>query len=422
MIKGLFPRFLMIIIIPIILLQFIGLYIFYERHWLNVSRRLEANLLGEIATIDKLIDISNFKDVYRIAQLLNFDILEVNAKDFNLYNNNQYNFVCSKTLVKQVENTLSKSVSYCYITDKNDIILNINYKANKFYNLKFSAKKLYSSTVYIFLIWMLSLAVLLIIVSVIFMKNQVRAILELAVAAEEFGKNHHIGKFKPSGAREVRIVGKAFLKMKARIERQIRHRTQLLAHISHDLKTPLTRIRLNTEFLKSNKSSDNIKIEIKLMENIVNEYLNFAKEDGNEDLIKINIVEQLKNLIISYNSPKILFKCNIEFCYVTLKSHALNRAMNNLIDNALKYCINTIKIKLRVTSKYWFIFIDDDGLGIPSNHYKKVFQPFFKINKNSSGFGLGLAAVKSIIYNHGGKIKLSKSSLGGLRVMLKIPF
>ena len=423
MTKTLFFRFLMIIVIPILLLQFIGLYVFYERHWDSVFRKLEHNLTSEIKTIYTLINVDGFDKANKVAALLDYSIHQTKKPTFCEGSN--CHDQASKYLdflSAQIAEAVSKPVISGYLNNGSDIIVAIEQTTDKFYQFQFFSKKLYSSTVNIFFWWMIGSAILLIIISVIFMKNQVRAILELAEVAEKLGKNQDIDEFKPSGAKEVRVVGQAFIKMKARLKRQIYYRTQLLAHISHDLRTPLTRLRLNIELIKNNTIAKDLKYEIKLMENIINEYLNFAKEEGNEKSTKFDVVAQLKKIISAYNNDKIIFTHTVEQCNVTLKPHSLDRAINNLIDNALKYYSKKITIELLVFSEYWHINIDDDGKGIPKKYYKKVFLPFFKINKDFTGFGLGLAAVKSIIYSQGGKIVLSSSMLGGLRVMIKIPF
>lgn len=418
MLKSLFFRFLLIIVVPILVLQFVGLYIFYERHWETVSKRLETNLVGEVKTIYRELQNKDFKEAYAIASLLSFKITEIDS-DKIAYLGKSDSYL--KDLSVQISSALSKPVLAEYSTDKGEIIINIFHAPGKIYALKFSHKKVYSPTVIIFFLWMVSAAFIMILISVVFMKNQIRAILQLADAADKLGKGQDIHKFKPTGAKEVRAAGVAFLRMKARIERQIYYRTQLLAHISHDLRTPLTRIRLSTEFIDNKELATDLNSEIKLMENIIDDYLNFAKEEGNELIEKFDLVSGTASLVKAYNNPKIIFISKASSCITKLKPHAFKRAVNNLLDNALNFCKNQVRIEFVVKGDHWYLYIEDDGKGIPKDYYKRVFKPFYKLDKSSKGFGLGLAAVKSIIYGQGGKIKLAKSELGGLRVIVKVP-
>ncbi len=421
MFKGLFFRFLLIIIIPILILQFVGLYIFYERHWDSISKRLESNLVGEVRAIYSQIEARDFKDASRVARLLSFQLSEITESKSDIYFNAKASDEYLKNLSTQITAAILKPVFIEYYKDKNYIAIKIFHDASTVYAMQCSHKKVYSPTVTVFFAWMVGAAIIMILISVVFMKNQIRAILQLADAAEKFGKGQDIDKFKPTGAIEVRSAGRAFLKMKARIERQIYYRTQLLAHISHDLRTPLTRMGLSTQFIENKEVCDDINTEIQLMQNIIDDYLNFAKEEGNESTKSFDLVAAIKNLVRVYNNQKINFVSKTESCMVTLKPHALDRAFNNLVDNALKFCKEKVQITFSLEQDYWYLNIDDDGKGIPKDYYKKVFKPFYKLDKNSRGFGLGLAAVKSIIYSQGGKIKLAKSDLGGLRVIVKVP-
>ncbi len=420
MIKSLFFRFLLIIVIPILVLQFVGLYIFYERHWETVSKRLETNLVGEVKTIYRELQNKDIDEAVTIANLLSFQISEITA-DINKIKYLGKSDSYLKELSAQISTALAKPVFAEYSQDKGEIIINIFHKPGVVYALKFSHKKIHSPTVIIFFLWMVGAAFLLILISVVFMKNQIRAILQLADAAEKLGKGQEIYKFRPTGAKEVRAAGKAFLQMKARIERQIYYRSQLLAHISHDLRTPLTRMRLSTEFIENKELATDLNSEIKLMENIIDEYLNFAKEEGNERLEKFDLVNCITKLVKAYNDSRITFSSKTTKCMANLKPHAFERAVNNLIDNALNFCKHQVRLEFTVKGEHWYLYIDDDGKGIPKSYYKKVFKPFYKLDKASKGFGLGLAAVKSIIYGQGGKIKLAKGELGGLRVIVKVP-
>lgn len=416
MFKSLFLRFLLITVLPIVILQCVMVYIFYERHWDAVSKRLENNLLGEIKVVVSLLDKSHIESAKQIASTLDFQMTEGGVLPKN--------YRSSETYLLDLGDKISTRINKPVVIEqvKNDLIIHINLSdKHPDINLRFSQKKLYSPTIGVFFMWAIGAASILILVSVGFMKNQVRAILLLADAAEKFGKGRDTGKIKISGAKEVRTVWKAFLRMKRRIYRQIYYRTQLLAHISHDLRTPLTRMRLATEFINNKETAEGLNQEIKFMENMIDEYLNFAKEEGNESSERVDIVKYINAKVAYYNNPKISFKSKVPKLVISLKPHAIERALNNLIDNALKFAHEKVSMKLSNTSSHWYLYLEDDGEGVPEEYFKKIFQPFFKLDKSSHGFGLGLAIVKSVIYSHGGKIKLAKSKMGGLRVIIKVP-
>ncbi|MCE2993369.1 MAG: ATP-binding protein [Alphaproteobacteria bacterium] len=415
--KSLFFRFFLIILLPMILLQCIMGYIFYERHWDNIYKRLEQNWVGELKVLQRVYETSSFVEVSKIASYMGYVVVKSKQpiKD-HVYGDDQY--------LKQVRQVASEALNIkadtYYGQDKGAIILEIKINS-EYLHIKFPSKKLYSPTTFIFFLWMLGSASLLVLIAIVLMKNQIRAILQLADAAEKLGKGQDIGRFKPTGAKEVRIAGKAFLRMKQRIERQIYFRTQLLGHISHDLRTPLTRMRLNTEFIENKAICADLNEEISNMEGVIEEYLNFAKAEGNEHTSRFNLPHTVSNIISRYKNGIIKFSAPKKEISVTLRKHGIERVLSNLLDNALKFAKSEVHVTLYSKHEHWYLIIEDDGIGIPESYFKKVFKPFFKIDKNSKGFGLGLAIVKSIIYSHGGRIKLAKSKLGGLQTIIKVP-
>lgn len=419
--KSLFHRFLLIIALPVVILQIITAYIFYERHWETVSQRMRESLIAEIKVMNSLAEASSIESIKSIATVLHFKYayypdkkidqfarkhsLRLDLKFGNLDNDLRVNF--------------PKAV---YKVDKSgDITIYIPIKSG-IAAYEFSPKKVLSPTTWIFTLWMVGSSILLLLIAIVFMKNQVRPILNLATVAEEFGKGREVGIYKPSGASEVRKVGLAFINMKKRIYRQINYRTELLNHISHDLRTPLTRLKLTASMLKNEQSKEAIIDEVDHMKNMINSYLNFAKDEGNEETLSHNIVLLIKELVTNFKSSKIEFSCkrkNIEFKF---RRDSIRRALSNLLENALKYSKSKINIRLKKLPEYVMIVIEDDGKGIPKKYYKDVFKPFFKLDEKSESFGLGLSSVKSIVYSHGGSIKLTRSSaLSGLKVVIRIP-
>lgn len=419
--KDLFSRFLLIILIPIFVLLVVSAYIFYERHWENVSNRMQESLISEISL---LIEIEKKSPTLYAgaASALNFESeimpganlaeliknhLWITDSELELYNQN--------LAIKLGKETLS-----FYLANNSRIKTYVKLD-NKVIAFSFSNKKIHSPTTMVFILWMVGTAVLLVTISITFMKNQVRAIANLAIAAERLGKGQEIGNFRPSGASEVKIAGKAFLRMKDRIERQITYRTELLAHISHDLRTPLTRLKLQIALLKEKKEAANMEADIAEMERLIEGYLTFAKEEGNEVASKFNIIEGIVEVAQKFNDKRIKLNLPKSPYIVTLRREAFNRVISNLVSNAIKYCKKQVEISFYKTATHFYITIDDDGKGIPEDKFDSVFDPFTKLDSKSDGFGLGLAIVKNIVYSHGGKVMLYKSSLGGLKVSIRFP-
>ena len=263
----------------------------------------------------------------------------------------------------------------------------------------------------------------MIVISLIFLKNQTRPIINLARAAERFGKGEEIEEFKPSGALEIRQAGHEFDKMRKRIERHINQRTEMLSGISHDLRTPLTRMKLQLAFMKDKESEKKLTEDINEMEKMLNEYLQFASSSYIEKDEMFNLSELISEVVKKYNNKNITNNL-IHRVYINGRKNLINRCLNNLIDNSIKYS-NKVEIILSKKKTNLFIFIDDDGPGISKNEYENVFKPFYKINKgradSKSSVGLGLSIASDIIKSHGGNIMLEDSKMGGLRVKIFLP-
>jgi two-component system osmolarity sensor histidine kinase EnvZ len=263
----------------------------------------------------------------------------------------------------------------------------------------------------------------MVIISLIFLKNQTRPITALAKAAEKFGKGEEIEEFKPSGAAEIRQAGLEFDRMRKRIMRHLNQRSEMLSGISHDLRTPLTRMKLQTAFIKDNDISSKLVDDINEMEKMLNEYLQFTSSTYLEKVELFNLSELLEEIIKKYNNQNISKNIN-ERVYYNGRKNLIRRSINNLIDNALKYGEN-INIELSKKNTNIFIKIEDDGPGIPEKEYDNVFKPFYKIDKgrseSKSSVGLGLSIASDILRSHGGNIKLEKSKLNGLEVRIFLP-
>ena len=273
--------------------------------------------------------------------------------------------------------------------------------------------------------WMTGTAIIIILVSILFMRNQVRSIHDLAEFADKFGKGYDSENFKPTGATEVRQASKAFIEMKKRINKHVEQRTKMLAGVSHDLRTPLTRIKLQLAMIEPKEPIKDLENDVIEMEKMIQGYLDFAK--GKERVIdnSVNVSDLLRSIISGYRN----YHKNIELksksgILIHVNSNAFRRAITNIIDNAVRYA-KSIVININSTKKNMILTIDDDGIGIPEKQRIEVFKPFYRLDKSrnieSANTGLGLSIAKDIIIGYGGDIHLDNSPLGGLRVVIKMP-
>jgi len=301
--------------------------------------------------------------------------------------------------------------------------LKIKYQ-NGYFRFLVPKDRVTSSSARIFALWITVPAIIMVIISLIFLKNQTRPITNLARAAERFGKGEEVEEFKPSGAMEIRQAGHEFDKMRKRILRHLNQRNEMLSGISHDLRTPLTRMKLQIAFIKDKDLTKKLTEDINEMEKMLNEYLQFTSSSYIEKDDMFNLSELIEEIITKYNNKNISQDL-LSRVYINGRKSLINRCLNNLIDNALKYA-NTVNVQLSKKNTNLFIIIDDDGPGIKKEEHENVFKPFYKIDKgradSKSSVGLGLSIASDIIRSHGGNIKLEKSKMEGLRVKIFLPF
>jgi two-component system osmolarity sensor histidine kinase EnvZ len=429
--KSLFGRFLTIIIAPTILLQLIVTYQFYARHWESVSRNLTAALGGEIAAIVKIYETTPPDQVRPLFALtyryMGLDVHVVPKAPIEM------NTMYASGALAQLATTLKGHFFYPFSIHYtkwlfSDVRVVIGLPDNNIEILVVS-KRLENPTTYIFILWMAGSAIILLAVAIIFLKNQIRAIQRLAIAADKFGKGQDLKTFRPHGATEVRRAGTALIQMKERIARQVAQRTEMLAGISHDLRTPLTRMKLQIELLKKKdmpiEALERLQGDITEMEKMVESYLLFAKGEGSEKPINVQWSAMIEKWVQGYDlhGKKISLIIENEG-YISLRYNSLKRAFTNVVNNALREA-ETIRITTNYQANFATVIIEDDGPGIPLEKREEVFRPFVRLapgrNLDSGGNGLGLTISRDIVLGHGGDILLEESELGGLKVVIKIP-
>lgn len=423
-------------IVPTILAQAVAIYIFYERHWENVSRHLASSLAGEITLVVNYIENAENDEEVRVQKFLDtattlfgMHVLTVDDNKAEKYLEG-YRTLDHEIYTRKLGERIEHKFEVYQDKKETEIATLIYLEEPKTILIKVSDKRLINSTTYIFIMWMTGTTALLMLISIVFLKNQIRPIIRLARLANNFGRGQEIPpNFKPEGAREVKQAANAFLNMKARISRHIKQRTEMLAGISHDLRTPLTRMKLEIEMIKEKYNDENISElshDIEDMERMVSSYINFVRADEEEETEIIELEDFLEEIVKKYKAQGFGITLNAEDdISIAARERALRRAIINLIENAIKYA-SSAKITLKEDMNYANITIDDNGPGIDKEEREEVFKPFHRVessrNPDTGGTGLGLSIVKDIINGHGGSIVLDEVSDGkGLRVIIKLP-
>ena len=424
--KKLFYRALLIVAVPVLVLQLVITIVFFDSLWIKTNKGMTRTLVNEISTfIEAYGNEKNNKqelvDLFSLFLDLNIKLIK-NEKIQNTDMERWFSPI-DRTLRREFKSKFGLN-EYWFDTTSYKELIDLRIKHEEGY-FKFLVPKdrVSSSSARIFALWITVPAFIMVIISLIFLKNQTRPIINLARAAEKFGKGEDIDEFKPSGALEIRQAGHEFDKMRKRIERHMNQRTEMLSGISHDLRTPLTRMKLQIAFIKDKEKVKKLTEDINEMEKMLNEYLQFTSSSYVEKDEMFNLSELISDVIKKYNNENIV-KNLIPRIYFNGRKNLINRCMNNLIDNALKYA-NNIEISLNKKNTNLFIIIDDDGPGISIKEYENVFKPFYKIDKgrsdSKSSVGLGLSISSDIIKSHGGNIMLEKSKMDGLRVKIFLP-
>ena len=427
--KGLYARSLMIIIMPVVLLQALVAFVFMERHYQTVTARLSAAVVADIAAV---IDIMatyphgpDYAEIVRIANDrlgLNIDVLppeplpSTGPKPFF----SQLDLALSREITRQI----GKPFWVDTVGRSNLVEIRIQLD-DKLLRVFARRSQTYASNSYIFIGWMLATSVVLLAIAILFLRNQIRPILRLAAAAESFGKGRAVAELKPRGAREVRQATVAFHEMRARIERQIEQRTAMLAGVSHDLRTVLTRFRLQLALIEHSADVEAMKRDVDDMNRMLEGYLAFARGDSGEDTVSTDIDVLLRAIGNEFRIPG--HPVTISFTgdpMVKIRPQSFKRCLANLVGNARRHG-DTVAIAGDHSDGHLSITVDDDGPGVPVEEHEAIFRPFYRLdnarNLDESGTGLGLSIARGIARSHGGDIDLSKSPLGGLRVTVTVP-
>ncbi|MBX9450851.1 MAG: HAMP domain-containing protein [Mesorhizobium sp.] len=428
--KRLYARSLIIVIAPMILLQSVIAFAFMERHWQTVTQRLSAAVTRDIAAVIDMIETyppgDNYADVIRIAQerlQLKIDILPPDP--LPAPGPKPFFSILDYFLSQQINQQINRPFWIDTVGASNIVEIRVRLE-DKVLRVFARRSQTYASNTHIFLLWMVGSSLVLIGIAVAFLRNQIRPILRLAEAAESFGKGRPTpSDFRPRGAEEVRRAGAAFIQMRERIERQIEQRTAMLTGVSHDLRTILTRFKLQLALGGSKMDREALDQDIDDMQSMLEGYLAFARGEAGEDTGQFDIAAFMEKL-----SEEAKLRKRTLTTYLTgnpdvyVRPNAFSRLLSNVVGNAFRYA-KTVSIKATHARGSLLVIVDDDGPGIPAEKREEVFKPFYRLddarNQDSGGTGLGLSIARDIARSHGGDITLDESPLGGLRAVIRIP-
>ncbi len=424
--KRLFYRALLIVAVPVIVLQIVVTFVFFDSLWIKTNKGMTKAVVNEISTFievynDEIYNKNEITNLFSIYQDLNIEFIQDN--DFNYNHDERWFSPIDRTLRRELKSRYGTSEFWFDTTGYKELIdIRIKYQ-DGYFKFLIPKDRVTSSSARIFALWITVPALIMVLISLIFLKNQTRPITNLARAAEKFGRGEEIEEFKPSGAAEIRQAGYEFDKMRKRIIRHLNQRSEMLSGISHDLRTPLTRMKLQIAFIKEKELANKLSEDINEMEKMLNEYLQFTSSAYLEKDEMFDLSELIQEIIKKYNNDNISVKIPSRI-HINGRKNLIKRCINNLIDNAIKYG-DKVVVELNKNNNNLFLKVEDNGPGIPEKEYDNVFKPFYKIDKgradSKSSVGLGLSIASDIIRSHGGNIKLEKSSLKGLGVKIFLP-
>ena len=424
--KRLFYRALIIVAAPTIILQVIITIVFFDSIWIKANKNITRSLVTQLKTIQDVYqndkdNLDFFTDSYK--NNFNFEIGIIN-EPFPSYSGERKFSPMDRSLRRELKSAFGNN-NYWFSTSNFKNAVEIKIKSeNEIIEFLVPKEMVSASSIRLFVLWTTLPSILLILIALVFLKNQTKPLVRLAKAAERFGKGDYVNDFRPSGASEIRKAAYEFDRMAKRINRHLNQRSEMLSGISHDLRTPLTRLKLQLAMIAQKNISEKMSKDIDEMERMLNDYLQFAKTQTQEKTSEINLLNLINEIKKDQNSKNLIL-LNMEPIFLKGRLFSLKRCLENVILNGLSYG-KKVYISLQKSSNRVTVNIEDDGPGIPEEQYKNVFKPFFRLDKsrnmNQMGVGLGLAIVEDIINSHGGNIQLGKSKYNGLLVKISLPF
>src|SRR5918994_1463453 len=428
--KRLYARSLIIIITPMILLQSVVTLVFMERHWQTVTQRLSTAVTRDIAAIIDMIETypkgDNYADVIRIAQerlRLKIDILPPDP--LPPPGPKPFFSILDQILSAEITDQINRPFWIDTVGASNVVEVRIQLE-DKVLRVFVRRSQAYASNTHIFIVWMVGTSLVLLMIAIPFLRNQIKPILQLTEAAESFGKGRPMPRnFRPRGAEEVRRAGFAFIQMRERIERQIEQRTAMLTGVSHDLRTILTRFKLQLALSGAKADAEALNQDVNDMQAMLEGYLSFARGEALEDPGRFDLAVYFEKLAEEAKLRKRTLTTSLNGDPdIHVRPNAFNRLLSNVVSNAFRYAKN-VRVSATHTRGSLTMIIDDDGPGIPAESREDVFKPFMRLdtarNLDASGTGLGLSIARDIARSHGGDITLEDSPMGGLRAIVRVP-
>ena len=425
--KGLFYRALIIVAAPIIILQVTISIVFFDSIWIKANKGMTRSLVSEIKTLFDVYRSENRKNIQFLTNSYkkNFDFV-INIKkneDLPKTKSDRRFSPMDRSLRREMKPIFGNNYWFDTVTYIDLVDLRIK-SENSIIQIFFSKDKIAPSSVRIFVLWLTLPSLILIIIALLFLKNQTRPIVNLSKAAKRFGKGENIENLRPSGALEIREATYEFDRMMKRINRHLTQRSEMLSGISHDLRTPLTRLKLQLALLEKKETANKMAEDIDEMEKMLNDYLQYAKSQTEEKSVNFNITNTIINLLKKYDPSKYDFHSAENFQF-NGRENLIRRCILNVLENGLTYG-NKIFIEIKKSMNSLILTVEDNGPGIAKSEYENVFRPFYRVDKsrglNKSGVGLGLSVAQDIVKSHGGSISLSESKHKGLLVKISLPF
>ena len=428
--KGLYTRSLLIIVIPMVILQSVVAYVFMERHWELVTRRLSGALASDISALIDFYESAQTEEGYETLRRVAFEKLDLTVailpqESLPPAGPRPFFSLLDRTLSRELTSKVRRPFWIDTVGRSNIVEIRILLD-DVVFRVFAKRKRAYASNSHIFLVWMIGTSAVLLLVAILFLRNQIVPIQRLADAAESFGKGQPVPEtFKPRGAREVRRAAHAFIEMRRRIERQIEQRTAMLSGVSHDLRTVLTRFKLQLALLPDSEEVQALRADVDEMQQMLQEYMDFARGDAGEVTAPTEIGAVLSSLKEEAQrvGRDITLHCEGS-PIVNLKPQAFKRCISNLVQNALRFG-STVEVRAYRQDNWLIVRVEDNGPGLPEEEREAVFRPFYRLddarNQDHGGTGLGLAIARDVARSHGGDLRLDDSSLGGLAAILRIP-